>query len=439
MAVAASIAAGGSIVGGAMGGKAAKDAAKSAAKAQMRAQKMILRRLDRVKDPELKKVILENPKLMGQLVAEELGTSALEDIKTDPRLQDARMGALESLMQKGEEGLTAQDKAQYEEMLMGADAQEKARQATIQSQMAQRGALDSGAQLATQLASSQGSASNARRAALQMAADSAAQRASAQAQAGQLAGQIKGQDFSQQAQAAQARDAIARFNAANRQNVSAQNLAARQRMEDLRASNINQQQQLENQRQLQQFEAGMMKAGAGNKAISAGAAGQAKAHLQGGTGQAEMWSNLGKASIDIGKMFAGDSKNSCFLGDNKVKLNSGKIIKFRELEPGMLLENNNKILTITKHLASDDLYDYEGVKVTGNHFVFENNSFIPVKESNKALRIKYPIDEKYVWNIVTSSGIIELNGVTFSDWEDDQIKEQYYKLNKIGFKLSINV
>lgn len=295
MATAALIGAGGSILGGAMGGKAAKKAASSAARAQAAAQAQMLARLDAIKDPELKKILLENPELVGQLSAEELGESGMEDIQLDPRLQEARMGALQGLMQKGEEGLTAQDKAQYEQMLGGADAQEQARQATIQAQMAQRGTLDSGAQLASQLSSSQGSSSNARMQAMQMASDAANQRMQAQAQAGGMAGQMQGQDFARQAQQAQARDAIARFNAANRQDVGRQNLQARQSLENLRASNVNQQQQLENQRQQQMFGNKMAKATGQNTITQSGANAASAAAQQAGQGQAQMYSGIGSA------------------------------------------------------------------------------------------------------------------------------------------------
>lgn len=295
MAWGAAISAGSNILGGIMGGKAqeaAQQKAENIARASAAEQQ---RRIDAIKDPELKKIVLENPELVDQLTAEQLDESKLGDISLDPRLQQARMGALEALTQRGEEGLTAQDKAQYEEMLMGADAQEKARQDTILNQMAQRGALDSGAQLASQLASSQGAASNARSAALRMAADSASQRASAQAQAGQMAGQMQQQDFARQAQQAAAQDAIARFNAANRQDVAQQNLAARQGLENLRASNINRQQQLENQRQQQIYGNQMGRATGQNKITSGLADTRQKSALAQGAGKAQMYSGMGSA------------------------------------------------------------------------------------------------------------------------------------------------
>lgn len=296
------IGAGANIIGGKMAGDAASEAAEKAANSQRLSEIMQQRRLDEIKDPELKKILLENPELIGQLSAEQLSGTGMDDISLDPRLGEARMSALQGLMERGDKGLTAQDKMQYEQMLGGVDAQEKARQATIQSQMAQRGALDSGAQLASQLSSSQGSSNNARMQAMQMAADSAAQRMNAQSQAGQMAGQMQSQDFGRQAQQAGARDAIARFNAANRQDVSRQNLQARQSLENLRAGNINRQQEMENKRQQQIYDNKFAKATGQNKITATGATQQADSINKAGAGQAQMYSGMGSAIGDLATM-----------------------------------------------------------------------------------------------------------------------------------------
>lgn len=135
------------------------------------------------------------------------------------------------------------------------------------------------------------------------------------------------------------------------------------------------------------------------------------------------------------------SRPSCFLGDNKVELENGILINFSDLDVGMVLKDGNMVLAVSKHMALDDLYNYKGVKVTGDHFVLENNFFIPVRESENARAINYPLDALYVWNIITTSGIIEINGVTFSDWEDEEIKAQYEEIcaifkGKVQSKLS---
>lgn len=134
-----------------------------------------------------------------------------------------------------------------------------------------------------------------------------------------------------------------------------------------------------------------------------------------------------KASVASAKA----SKPSCFTGDNKLELGNGLLINFADLEPGMMLKDDNLVLGVSKHLALDTLYDYNGVKVTGDHFVWEQGFFKPVKESEIAKEVKYPVGTLYVWNIITDSGIIEINGNVFSDWEDDRIKEDYEKIRTL--------
>lgn len=221
------------------GGKADQQAAIGMSESQLRD----LKKLEKER-PDIARSIeelkLEAPELVGLLEAQQLGPSEMEDISLDPRLRDAQMSALEELQERGQVGLTAQDRAQLNEMRRDEAARSEAQQAGILQQMAERGAMDSGAQLAAQLASQQGSAQRRAEGADRMAAQAANQRASALAQSANLAGGIGQQQFAQQAQKASAADAIARFNAANRQQVQGQNLGARQNIANQQASLANQ-------------------------------------------------------------------------------------------------------------------------------------------------------------------------------------------------------
>lgn len=295
MPVTASIMAGSQLAGGLIGGKKAKKAAKRAARAQAAAQAQMLARLDAIKDPELKQVVMDNPELVGLLEAEQLDPSAMEDIFIDPRLREAQMQALQQLQERGETGFTAEDRAQLGEMRRAEDARAQAAQQGILAESAARGTMDSGMALAAKLAAQQGAAQRGMQGAEQMAAQGAAARRQALAQAGQMGGQMAQQQFGQQAQQAQAADAIARFNAENRQNIAGRNLAARQNLADqMRATNY-QNQQLANQYQMDKFNVAMSKAGSQNQITSQ--QGQTQANLQNqlGQGAAQMWSGLGSA------------------------------------------------------------------------------------------------------------------------------------------------
>lgn len=247
-----------------MGGKAA-DPNKAAR--QMQREKMA--RLDAIELPELEEYILQNPELVGLLEAEQLDPSALEEISTDPRLKEQQMQALMSMQERADQGLTAQDKMAMEELMGQVGAQEKSQRASIESEMARRGMGDSGASLMAKLQGSQGGANSARQKAMQMAAQGQQQRMSALQNVGQMSGQMEGQDWQRQSQQASAKDAIAKANAMNRQNVNAMNLSARQQHENQRAGIANQQAQVANQIAQQNLQNQMAKAGSQNS-ISAG-------------------------------------------------------------------------------------------------------------------------------------------------------------------------
>lgn len=238
-------------------------------KAAMKPQKAQMKRLDAISLPELEEYILQNPELVGLLDAEELGASAMEEISLDPALRDKQMQALASLQERSDEGLTATDKYAMEQMLGEVAGQEQARQKQIESQMAQQGMDSSGAALQAKLAGKQSSSNAAREQAMQMAAQGQQNRMQALQALGQQAGQMETADYGRQAQLANARDTISRYNAQNRQGVNQMNLAARQNIANQRTNIANQQAQLGNQLAQQNFTNQIAKAtGQGNVANS---------------------------------------------------------------------------------------------------------------------------------------------------------------------------
>ena len=236
-------------------------------KAAMKQQEAQMKRLAAIDTPELQEYILQNPELVGLLEAENIDATELADIQLDPRLQENQMQVLASLKERADEGLTAQDKFQMEELIGQASAQEKSQRAAIEQQMAERGMDSSGASLMAKLQGSQSSANNARQRAMQMATQSQQNRMNALSQLGSQSGNMQNADFARQSQVASAKDAIARANAMNRQNVSSANLAARQGIENQRANTANQQSQVKNQLSQQEFNNQISKAsGQGNVA-----------------------------------------------------------------------------------------------------------------------------------------------------------------------------
>lgn len=218
-------------------------------------------------DVEKMKLALQNPELIGEyapLLEQYLNLqpSAMENISVDQALKDEQMKALLGLSDIAEGGLTEGDKAAARDIQREVNQNAEARRQAILQNMAQRGTLGSGMELAAQLSSAQQAADQQSRAGDVLAQQAQARALQALQQSGALAGQVRGQEFGEQAQVAQAKDAINQWNTANQQNVAArnvaaqnqaqqQNLANRQALEAQRAQTANQQ-QIHNKGLLQQ-------------------------------------------------------------------------------------------------------------------------------------------------------------------------------------------
>lgn len=248
-----------------MGSK--NDGGRSAAMAQAAAEAQRAREtLAAVNEPDyvkMQKLIdqMESPELVGLLQAEQLSPSALEGISLDPKLRQAQMEALTQVQEKAEAGLTPAEKARRRELSRQAAAEAQSQQAAVLQSFAERGMAGSGNELAARLAAQQGSADRASQTSDRLAQDIENARMSATAQAAQQAGALRSQDYGEAENVARARDAIAQFNAQNRQNIAAQNLGERQRISEARTGTRNLQRQQTSGLQQQQFENAYRKAG----------------------------------------------------------------------------------------------------------------------------------------------------------------------------------
>lgn len=190
---------------------------------------------------EAQKIALQTPELVGQLEAEVMGPSRFEQVQMDPRLQAAQMSALEDMSGLAKTGLGAEDRAALNEIRRQAAGMAQAQKATALQQMQERGLGDSGASLVAQLQSGQAAADMAAQQGDRLAAEAASARRQALGQQASMASQMSQQQLALAGQKASAADVINQFNTQNRQNVSAQNLVARQNIANQAAAAKNQQ------------------------------------------------------------------------------------------------------------------------------------------------------------------------------------------------------
>lgn len=188
--------------------------------------------------PELYKVVAQmNPELE---TAVNLGPSEMAGVATDPSLRQAQLNALKKLQGIGEAGgRDAQFLADQARLESDVNTNLQGQEGAIMQNLATRGMGGGGSEMAARMMSAQG-ASN-RQAQMGMDAKAQADKRALDAimQSGQLGGQMQSQDFSQAAQKAQAADAIARFNAANQQQVIGNNVANKNNAQQFNANNAN--------------------------------------------------------------------------------------------------------------------------------------------------------------------------------------------------------
>ena len=197
----------------------------NAGKSEMEESNRLMRdsvaRLEAIGIPtiEAQKIVLQNPELVEPLIAEQMGASRMEDVQMDPRLQAAQRSALDEITGLGQTGLGAEDRAAFNQLRRQAAGAAEAQQASTLQEMASRGMLDSGANLAAQLQAGQSQADRMSQEGDRLAASAAEARRAALGQQANMASQMSAQDLE------------LKTNKANRADqFSSENMGARERI-----------------------------------------------------------------------------------------------------------------------------------------------------------------------------------------------------------------
>ena len=218
---------------------------------------------------EAQKIALQNPELVEPLIAEQMGASSMEDIQMDPRLQSAQRAALDEMTGLGQTGLGAEDRAAFNQLRRQAAGAAEAQQASTLQEMASRGMLDSGANLAAQLQAGQSQADRMSQEGDRLAASASEARRAALGQQANMASQMSAQDLGLKTNKASAADTIAQFNTQQRAATGAANQGYRiDRATQL--ANLRNQEEVANKGLIQQnFQNQIQKAGGVAQAQSA--------------------------------------------------------------------------------------------------------------------------------------------------------------------------
>jgi hypothetical protein len=181
-------------------------------------------------DVEKMRLALEEYQSTGVMTPEmqqaiNLGQTEMQNVSTDPRLKNSQMAALEQISGMASGQPSAADMAGFELSRQNAAGEMQAKNNQVLQEMQQRGQAGSGAELLAKLKNNQSGADMLQKAQLEQAQAMQNARIQALAQQANMSNSIRGQDYDEQSNLAQAKDAIAKFNAANQQNVSNSNVA----------------------------------------------------------------------------------------------------------------------------------------------------------------------------------------------------------------------
>ena len=195
-----------------------------------------------IPDEEKQKLLLEQYSNAGLLTPEleqliTLGSTAQEGISLDPSMRQKQLESLAGMGEYATQGVTAADQAGYELARRNSAAEANAQTQGILANMQSRGMGGSGAELIARLQTQQSAADRLQQAQLMEAQKKQAARMQALEQQSSMASGLRNQDYGEQSNLANARDAVMKFNAANSQQVAHNNVAAQNQAKQYNVSN----------------------------------------------------------------------------------------------------------------------------------------------------------------------------------------------------------
>jgi hypothetical protein len=125
---------------------------------------------------------------------------------------------------------------------------------------------------------------------------------------------------------------------------------------------------------------------------------------------------------------------ACFTPDTPVKIHSGSTKPIAKMQVGDRLADGGFVTAVHQFLTADDLYELDGVHVTGDHLVTNMYSkhLSPVRDYPIANRIPMTLMERFkggrdLWCLTTTTRRIPCGPRLFADWEeipDDDVSRQ---------------
>jgi hypothetical protein len=108
----------------------------------------------------------------------------------------------------------------------------------------------------------------------------------------------------------------------------------------------------------------------------------------------------------------------CFHPDTLIQLDSGEHMAIKDIQIGEILESGNKVIAIMTILPEGEpLFEFDGIFVSGSHYILFKKRWIPVCLHPLAKRQSI-VSSSYYSCLITDDHLIKIGNHTFSDWED---------------------
>lgn len=103
----------------------------------------------------------------------------------------------------------------------------------------------------------------------------------------------------------------------------------------------------------------------------------------------------------------------CFVAGTRISMSDGtcKNVEDLKIYDNILLGG---IVTGTGMVLAEDIYEYKGTKVQGDHAVFDNGVWYRVRDHEQAIKLELP-EPVIVYPIVSEDHLIVINGTVYSD------------------------
>lgn len=121
---------------------------------------------------------------------------------------------------------------------------------------------------------------------------------------------------------------------------------------------------------------------------------------------------------------------SCFLAGTPITMSDGTVKNIEDVDVWDDTKGGGLVTGVGK-LLSGDLYDYNGVMVSGSHAVYEDGVWIRVRDSKEAVKIDIGTVPVYTINNVNHRLLI--NGITFADYGEVTDSEDWTQQERLDF------